>query len=199
MSDRQRWRSGQHPDNDTILLSIEGELAEPIHSAVQRHLRECRQCRSLGDRLQRGMLAFTKFRQEHFIDGLQPPPRDWSGFVLRLHQFVAEKSPSPRDKRDSKRTRSPDNEPGARHRYGCAADRCGPLAYAIPRPQGLLRHIGVPRLSWADPIVRLKPGYREPCGRLMEDVSLTFENNFPEDGEDLSRFHVRGRGCRYLT
>ena len=86
----QDWE--RHPEHDTILMSLEGELAEPLNGKLQQHLRACWECRAAAERLHRGMMAFAEYRQRRLIDDLEAPPRQWGDFTLLLHKASQEET-----------------------------------------------------------------------------------------------------------
>jgi anti-sigma factor RsiW len=86
---KHRWQNpGDHPDQNLILMFLEGELDEGDSSDVAHHLRTCWDCRAYSEQIERGICAFVEYRKESLLPELPPPTRGWRNFTFRLQRAI---------------------------------------------------------------------------------------------------------------
>jgi len=73
-----------HPDENQLLLALEGELTPEESATIDRHLGSCWECRARSHELQRGILAFVEYREKRYLPSLAPPPHDFGDFPRQL-------------------------------------------------------------------------------------------------------------------
>src|SRR5262245_37058723 len=73
-----------HPDENQLLLALEGELTPEESATIDRHLGSCWECRARSHELQRGILAFVEYREKRYLPSLAPPPHDFRDFPRQL-------------------------------------------------------------------------------------------------------------------
>jgi hypothetical protein len=73
-----------HPDENQLLLALEGELTPEDSATIDRHLGSCWECRARSHELQRGILAFVEYREKRYLPSLAPPPHDFRDFPRQL-------------------------------------------------------------------------------------------------------------------
>src|SRR5215471_9346724 len=83
----KRWGTQDgplHPDDETLLLLLEGELDSRESNRVTAHVRECWRCRARSERQRRSICAFVEFRDREILPNLPPPRADNQAFAARL-------------------------------------------------------------------------------------------------------------------
>jgi len=87
-----RRRTEAHPSEETLLLHLEGELHGPRTRAVERHLRECWQCRALAHRFDSAVHAFLEQRRD-YLQSAAGQGASAPSFRDRLRQWAATQPP----------------------------------------------------------------------------------------------------------
>ena len=96
MNEPMAWQtsSGGHPPHSTLLLYLEGELDRRDSAVVADHIRDCWICRTECDRLNQGMYAFVKYREDVLEPVAPPPPPTRYQFSRRLRELAAARQPN---------------------------------------------------------------------------------------------------------
>jgi hypothetical protein len=79
-----------HPNEDQLLLTLEGEVVAEEAARVQQHLAGCWSCKARYEEMQRGILAFVEYREKRYLPALESPSSDSSGFRARLRSMTGE-------------------------------------------------------------------------------------------------------------
>src|SRR5215510_13432890 len=88
--ERTSFDADGHPDENQLLLALEGELPSAEAMQIEQHLGGCWSCRARSHELQRGILAFVEYREKRYLPSLPPPPHDFGGFRGQLRTAAAE-------------------------------------------------------------------------------------------------------------
>ena len=72
-----------HPSDDILIRFQDGELPWWRRARVSLHVRTCWQCRRSQHQFQTAMLRALDAHDE-MVAQLGKPPRDWTGFAVRL-------------------------------------------------------------------------------------------------------------------
>jgi hypothetical protein len=87
---KPRWKDGEHPNADLLLLSLEGELEPKEAAGIEEHLKHCWSCRARSARMQRSICAFVDHRDTVVLPKLPSPPSTTASFLARLHRVAAD-------------------------------------------------------------------------------------------------------------
>src|SRR5215813_13580307 len=91
--ERTSFDADGHPDENQLLLALEGELPSAEATQIEQHLERCWNCRARSHEMQRGILAFVEYREKRYLPSLEPPPNGFRGFPARLRTAVRESQP----------------------------------------------------------------------------------------------------------
>jgi hypothetical protein len=79
------WRiENQHPAEERLLASVDGELSNRQTTRTRQHLESCWPCRANLDRMQETISLFVEFQDQILQPATPPPPGNWTGFSERL-------------------------------------------------------------------------------------------------------------------
>jgi hypothetical protein len=81
---------GWHPDEDTLLMALENELAAGETERVHEHLASCWTCSTRADDLRRGIRAFVEYREKRYLPFVPGPPNEFRNFPWRLRAVEAD-------------------------------------------------------------------------------------------------------------
>lgn len=87
------FTTGGHPDENQILLALERELSLDEMLEVEEHLGVCWSCRARSEEMQRGILAFTEYRENRYLPSLEAAPNGFRNFPWQLRIAIAECQP----------------------------------------------------------------------------------------------------------
>jgi len=73
-----------HPDENQLLLALEGELPSGEAMQIEQHLGTCWSCRARSHEMQRGILAFVEYREKRYLPSIETSPNDFRGFPAAL-------------------------------------------------------------------------------------------------------------------
>jgi hypothetical protein len=82
----------QHPDENQLLLALEGELSLAEIAEIERHIATCWDCRARAHEMQRGVLAFVEYREKMYLPEFEGAPNNFNQF-RRLLNHAAVESP----------------------------------------------------------------------------------------------------------
>src|SRR5262245_48874310 len=82
-----------HPDENQLLLALEGELSSAEVVQIEQHLGTCWSCRARSHEMQRGILAFVEYREKRYLPSLDGPRSDFGGFPTALKNTIAASEP----------------------------------------------------------------------------------------------------------
>lgn len=77
-----------HPDEEKVLLLLDGELNEREASAIGLHLEHCWECQTRVQRLKDGIYAFVEYREAACLPAVGTPPKGWSEFPDMLDRIA---------------------------------------------------------------------------------------------------------------
>ena len=84
------FSADRHPDENQLLLALEGELSPGEIADVERHIATCWDCRARYHEMHRGILAFVEYREKLYLPELEPAPGDFHQFRPLLNQAAVE-------------------------------------------------------------------------------------------------------------
>ncbi|CAN5825167.1 hypothetical protein BH24ACI1_BH24ACI1_13220 [soil metagenome] len=79
-----------HPEDEVLLMSLDGELEAKEINIVRSHLDSCWSCRSRTERLQAGISAFMDYHDAVLTPSIKSSPDSWNNFGNRLQKAVGE-------------------------------------------------------------------------------------------------------------
>jgi hypothetical protein len=91
--ERTSFDADGHPDENQLLLALEGELPSAEAMQIEQHLGTCWSCRARSHEMQRGILAFVEYREKRYLPSIDTPPDDFRGFPAALRSTIAESEP----------------------------------------------------------------------------------------------------------
>jgi len=92
--ERTSFDADGHPDENQLLLALEGELPSAEAMQIEQHLGTCWSCRARSHEMQRGILAFVEYREKRYLPSIDTPPNDFRGFPAALKRTIAESEPT---------------------------------------------------------------------------------------------------------
>jgi hypothetical protein len=84
------FSADRHPDENQLLLALEGELSPGEIAEVERHISTCWDCRARYHEMHRGILAFVEYREKLYLPELDAAPGDFHQFRPLLNQAAVE-------------------------------------------------------------------------------------------------------------
>ena len=169
MKDTGHPRSSQrqdHPDEQKLLLLLDGELSSQEKSEIEEHLHRCWECRTKAQKLQNGIYAFVEYAETSFSPKVGAPPNGWRGFDALLDHATIGAAPP----RTSLRTFAAllQSLAGSRQRrWSFAAAAAGLLAFIVMWPVA-----APPALSASEFLGRVQSSRRELAGRAQGKAIL---------------------------
>lgn len=89
---------GEHFDEASLLLYLDGELGDEDSAQVKAHLLCCGECQRLEAELAKASVAFSSVHREADNE-LGAPPRNWAGFEQRLTDLLSDEPAAPQPAR----------------------------------------------------------------------------------------------------
>lgn len=75
-----------HPEDEDLLMLLDGELEVKESQKVRSHLDSCWSCRTRCERLQAGISAFIDYNEAVLTPMVKSSPENWGNFGGRLKQ-----------------------------------------------------------------------------------------------------------------
>ena len=82
--------SDGHPNEDDLLLFMDGELNSRASIQMRNHLAACWSCRVRSEKIEETISTFIDYRNHVLIPVMEPPPRGWRGFDSNLNGTAEE-------------------------------------------------------------------------------------------------------------
>lgn len=87
----KNWTTADwHPEDEVLLMSLDGELEAKETNIMRSHLDSCWSCRSRSERLQAGISAFMDYHDAVLTPLITSSPDSWNNFGNRLQKAVGE-------------------------------------------------------------------------------------------------------------
>ncbi len=86
----KNWLSRlRHLSDEELLVYLDGELDARHAARVKRHLEGCWDCRSRLRQMEEAIEALSRWRPARLHAEMEPPPKGWREFPIRLEQLAA--------------------------------------------------------------------------------------------------------------
>jgi hypothetical protein len=90
-NNEKNWTAADwHPEDEDLLMLLDGELEAKESNTVRTHLDSCWSCRTRCERLQAGISAFIDYNESVLTPMVKSTPESWGNFGSRLQNAVEE-------------------------------------------------------------------------------------------------------------